>query len=279
MKPSTLSPEEIERKALSEFSGLHLKLYNAGIRVVLHCAERFHDTPDAVFPNNWLSTHPASEVGVPTVIFYPMKWLSRRAERRQNIISELQAVYDRELSFTQWEFSDFPHFLEGSGVLIMDRLNKIAYACLSDRCNKRIGTMWANKLGYSLVLFHAVDIKGRPVFHTNMVMSVGTSIAFVCLEAVEDQQEREILEKSLSKSHTILALTREQMRHYCSNVLELNNGKGKKILCMSSRVFYQLTDKQKALVLQHVDEILHSDISTIETVGGAGVHSVVAELF
>jgi hypothetical protein len=157
MKRSTKTPSEVERAALLEFSQLHLNLINAGIRVVLFSAENFHNTPDAVFPNNWFSTHTEEEAGRSTVVFYPMKTPSRRQERRQWIISQLVNRYDREFSLTHWEVCDFPRYLESTGVLVMDRVKKVAYAALSQRCSKQTAKIWAKKLNYRLCTFRATD--------------------------------------------------------------------------------------------------------------------------
>lgn len=280
MKRSNSSVLEIERKALLEFSAFHRGLVNAGVQVVLFSSERFHRTPDAVFPNNWFSTHPSVELGgESTVVFYPMKTESRRIERRQNIISDLQQAYKREISFTQWENSDFPHFLESTGVLILDRVRKIAYAALSKRCYAKIAHTWASRLGYELCLFKGTDLQGRPIYHTNVMMCVGTSMAVVCLEAIENEQERETLVSTLTVSHQIVDITREQMNNFCGNVLEVASQDGKRILVMSTRAHDSFTDKQKEMFLQHVDSIFHTDVTTIETIGGGGVRCMMGELF
>eukprot|EP01123_Difflugia_compressa_P000629 TRINITY_DN10739_c0_g1_i1.p1 TRINITY_DN10739_c0_g1~~TRINITY_DN10739_c0_g1_i1.p1 ORF type:complete len:838 (-),score=124.06 TRINITY_DN10739_c0_g1_i1:319-2535(-) len=280
MKKTNQTLNEIEKKALEEFSSLHLQLRSLGINVWLHSAERFHNTPDATFPNNWFSTHPSSEVGVYTVVFYPMKTISRRAERRQNIISELQNVYGRELTFTQWEFSDFPHFLESTGVLVLDRIRKIAYASLSERCYEVIATVWAKRMGYQLCLFHSTDIQGRPIYHTNVMMAFGSEIIIICIDSIEDPLERKVVEDNLNASGLeIVTITREQMNNFCGNCIELQGSNGKKVLCMSERAYNNFTPKQKEKILKHVDTILHSDLSTIETIGGGSLRCMVGELF
>jgi len=279
MKKALQNALEIERKALLEFSALNKALTSAGVKVVLFSSERFHKTPDAVFPNNWFSTHSSSELGESTVIFYPMKTPSRRNERRQNIISELQTVYKREISFTQWENSDFPHFLESTGVLIMDRIRKIAYATLSKRCYSKIAHTWAHRAGYELCFFHSTDFQGRPIYHTNVMMSVGTSVAVVCLDSVENPEEKKKLIATLKVSHEIITISREQMNNFCGNILEVSSTDGKKILCMSTRAYENFTDAQRRKLLKHVDTICHSDIPTIETIGGGGVRCMMGELF
>jgi len=279
MKKTTHSIDEIERMALQEFSALTKELSLAGVKIVMFSSERFHKTPDAVFPNNWFSTHPDPEAKESTVVFYPMKTISRRHERRQNIISELQSAYVREFSFVQWETADFPHFLESTGALVMDRVRKIAYAALSQRCYSKIATTWATKLGYRLVFFHSTDLQGRPIYHTDVMMSVGTTIAVVCLESIENEEERNNLIETLSKSHEILPISREQTNEFCGNILEVRSQNGEKLMAMSTRAFDAFTAEQKETMLKHVDKIVHSPIPIIETIGGGGVRCMLGEVF
>jgi len=278
----SLTSEEdtgIERKALAEFSHLHRALTSAGVNVVLHAAERHHHTPDAVFPNNWFSTHSAAETGFPMLVLYPMKSSSRRAERRQPIIEEMQRIYEREMGLQHWENSDPPRFLEGTGVLILDRVRKVAYAALSQRCSRRVALRWAELMGYEVCFFRAHDARGQPIYHTNVMMSVGTSMAVVCLESVDSIEEREALRKMLGISHEIVEITRAQVDEFCGNVLEVKSSRGKRLLCMSSRAFSAFNQSQKAALLKHTDELLHVPVPTIETVGGGGVRCMMAELF
>eukprot|EP00123_Amoebidium_parasiticum_P008238 comp18669_c0_seq1/m.20327 comp18669_c0_seq1/g.20327 ORF comp18669_c0_seq1/g.20327 comp18669_c0_seq1/m.20327 type:complete len:854 (-) comp18669_c0_seq1:232-2793(-) len=282
MKKGNFTPEEIERKALLEFSGFVRDLTRAGVRVVLFANERWYGTPDAVFPNNWFSTHASTEFESKesTVVFYPMKTESRRKERREYIISELQAVYDRELSFVQWENSDFPHFLESTGVLIMDRKRRIAYVALSQRAYRRIAETWAQRMGYKLVTFHATDIQGHPIYHTNVMMAVGTTVAVVCSESVEDPTEKETLLSTLKESHEVVEITRAQMNEFCGNILEVHGEPyTKRLMCMSSRAYNAFTPEQREMLLKHVHELLHTDIPTIENIGGGGIRCMMGELF
>jgi len=273
------SLSEVERKALLEFSELHMKFRNAGINVYLQCAERFFNTPDAVFPNNWFSTHTASEVGVSTMALYPMKTPTRRAERRQHVISEFQQVYDREMNFTHWEYSDYPQFFESTGVLIMDRIRKIAYCNISERCSEKVAREWGRRMGYEMVLFRSVDSQGRGVYHTNVMMSVGTTVSVVCLESVPNQAERENLKQKLMKHHTVVEITGEQMNNFCGNILELQGADHKRYMAMSSTAYNNFTEEQRKVMLQHVDGIIHSHIPTIETIGGGSVRCMMGEIF
>eukprot|EP00124_Ichthyophonus_hoferi_P002225 Ihof_evm5s143 gene=Ihof_evmTU5s143 len=240
MNKSEMSPYEIEKKALVEFSGVVAELTKAGVTPVIFANERWYNTPDAVFPNNWFSTHAPTETntGESTVVFYPMKTESRRKERREYIISEMQQVYSRELSLAQWEYSDFPQFLESTGVLIMDRVNMVCYMALSQRANKQIAETWAERLGYKMIMFHATDAFGNPIYHTNVLMSVGTKVAVICLESIEDKDEKEKVISTLSRTHEIVDITRAQMGELCGNVLEVHGEPHKnRIMCMSTRAY------------------------------------------
>jgi len=281
MKKVNNSKDEIEHKALLEFSNMHHLLTNAGIQVILFSSERFHNTPDSVFPNNWFTTHPVTEQKEATVVFYPMKTPSRRAERRQYIVSQLQSIYTREISFTPWEMEDFPHFLEGTGVLILDRVQKIAYASLSKRCYSKIARTWGDRMGYKLCLFHATDAQHRPIYHTNVMMAVGSTMAIVALEAIEDPEEKERVESSLtSTGHEIIAITREQVNQFCGNALEIRaQVDGKHYLACSARAKKGFTPEQIQTILKHVDDIISPDIDIIETIGGGGVRCMMGELF
>jgi hypothetical protein len=282
MKKSNKTPEEIEYQALKEFSRLHLALTDAGVQIVLFSSETYHNTPDSVYPNNWFSTHPAAEMasGESTVCFYPMATPSRRAERRQNIVSYLQSLYRREISFVQWENSDLSSFLESTGVLILDRVSKIAYATLSQRCHEQIARNWAQRLSYELVLFNATDLYNRPIYHTNVMMAVGTSFVIICLESIQDEEEREAVRSKLAASgKEIITITRDQVANFCGNVLELEGADNKKILAMSSRAYAAFTSRQLAKIKTHVDSIVRADVETIENIGGGGVRCMLGELY
>eukprot|EP00007_Cunea_sp_BSH-02190019_P009740 CAMPEP_0174244868 /NCGR_PEP_ID=MMETSP0417-20130205/36863_1 /TAXON_ID=242541 /ORGANISM="Mayorella sp, Strain BSH-02190019" /LENGTH=875 /DNA_ID=CAMNT_0015324601 /DNA_START=83 /DNA_END=2710 /DNA_ORIENTATION=+ len=270
---------ELERRALAEFGALHRELTSRGVCVLVYSAERFQGTPDAVFPNNWVSAHSADELGESVLVLYPMATESRRRERRQNIIGDLQEAYSRSVGFTQWEFSDVPHYLEGTGVLVLDRVRRIAYAAKSKRCYWRIALKWANSLGYRLVFFRAYDQQDRPIYHTNVMMFVGFSVAVVCLESVTRPEEREKLVSTLSSSHEIVEITHEQVLHFCGNLLEVRSDvDNRRYICMSSCAYNAFTEEQRATLLRHTDGIIHSPIPTIEKIGGGSVRCMLAEL-
>jgi len=161
---------------------------------------------------------------------------------------------------------------------VMDRVRKIAYAILSKRCYGRIATTWSQRTGFKLCLFRASDAQRRPIYHTNVMMSVGTSIAVICLEAIDSDEEREMVIKSLS-THTIVPITREQTNQLCGNILEVQNKEGKRFMVMSARAYAAFTREQIDTIMKHVDDIIKANIDTIESIGGGGVRCMLGELF
>ena len=200
-KPQEGSP--LTRAVLEEFSGLYRQLTDvAGVQVALFQHHLQHGTPDAVFPNNWFSTHYAGEGGSgnagSTLVLYPMKCPNRAAERRPEIIEAIQKTgqYSRVVDLSGLESSAHGarHF-EGTGALVLDRVNGVAYVALSERADVQVAEQWVDALGYKeLVTFHSHDKRGKAVYHTNVMMAIGTDVAVVCLESVQDHKERQHLE-------------------------------------------------------------------------------------
>lgn len=225
----------VREKVLREFADLYRVLTeDAGVRVHLWAHSDAHDTPDACFPNNWFSTHPAGEAagGVKsnTVVFYPMKVPNRNKERRPEMIEYLHSLgrYDRVVDMThEHVYGGKTCFLEGTGALVIDRIHGVAYMCVSERADRPMLEDWARRVGYTkLVTFTSTDAVARPVYHTNVMMAIGTSSAIVCAESVPDVAERKHLLHALAQSgHEVVEVTREQMGHLCGNALELEDRK------------------------------------------------------
>ncbi|KAL4433427.1 hypothetical protein ABPG77_010280 [Micractinium sp. CCAP 211/92] len=277
-------PLSVTRQVLREFAALHHELTEvAGVKVNLFQHSLFHGTPDAVFPNNWFSTHPAGEAGggvqQDTLVLYPMKCPNRQAERRDDIKEVLQHWgYARTVDMSVAEKED--KYLEGTGVLVIDRINGVAYVALSERADRGLAEEWVHQLGYKdLVTFTSKDSKGSTVYHTNVMMAIGTDVAVVCLESVEDEAERRNLQQKLAKTHTVVDITREQMAALCGNVLELEDGRGLPVLAMSTRAYNAFTDDQKKVLRRHVAALHHANIDTLEHIGGGGVRCTLAEIF
>jgi len=275
---------DVTSRVLQEFACLYDVLTEvAGVKVNLFQHSLDHGTPDACFPNNWFSTHPAIEagggVGKSTLVYYPMKCPNRQAERRGDIQSVLSRMgYDRVIDMTGDE-ADGKYF-EGTGVLVIDRVGGVAYVALSERAHPDLAARWVEEMGYrDLVTFHSTDSNGSPVYHTNVMMSIGTSMAVACLESIADDKERRHFVSRLSRTHEIVDISRAQMAALCGNVLELEDGRGLPVLAMSSRAYSAFTDDQKKVLRRHVAALHHANIDTLEHIGGGGVRCTLAEIF
>ena len=269
----TLSKQQIKEKALNEFDLLVDLLRRKGINVIV-----FEDTDipvksDAVFPNNWISFH---EEG--WVITYPMFSANRRHERREDIVEEMTNMfnYDKRYSFEYYEEENL--FLEGTGSLVLDRINKIAYASLSERTDIMILDKWAVLTGYKTCVFNGVDNNGIPIYHTNVLMSLGKDYVILCLEIIKDEDEQNELLKNFRRTgKELIEITYEQMESFAGNMLQVTNGT-KDITVMSKQAFESLTDHQISKIQKH-SEILSADIQIIERCGGGSVRCMMAEVF
>jgi hypothetical protein len=299
MSPGEEGADGLRRRILAEFAGLHRVLTrDAGLRVHLFEHGPQHGTPDACFPNNWFSTHPAEEGPLaggpgalpagPRLVTYPLAVPNRRPERREDILGFLRGLgrgytelplEDREGAEGGGQ-GEAGRFLEGTGALVPDRVHGVVYAALSGRCDAGLVAEWADRLGYSeAVTFHATDAAGVPIYHTNVVMAVGTGAAVVCSEAVEDAGERRRLLQSLQKHHEVVEISRSQMGAFCGNVLEVEDGRGLPALAMSSRAHNAFLPEQRAALLRHCAALHHAPVNTLEDVGGGGVRCTLAEIF
>ena len=271
-QPGSDSQEDLTEIAKKEFAGIVNVLKSAGIEVHIFRQDDDLKTPDALFPNNWFSTIPGG-----TCILYPMMAPNRRLERRANIRKFLSGHYARQIDLTHDE--DRGLFLEGTGSLVMDHENRVAYGSLSQRTSSNMAFEWSKLTGYEIVLFTSYDRDRQTIYHTNVMMCIAGKFAIVCLDALEDDDARERVQLSLERTgHEIIEITFDQMHHFCGNCLELENKKEEKFLCMSAQAFGAFTDLQKKQIEKHCT-ILQSEIHTIETAGGGGVRCMLAELY
>ncbi len=266
---------EIQEEALEEFNALVYKLRENGVHVVSINDTPKPNTPDSIFPNNWVSTH---EDG--TVVLYPMLTKNRRAERRSDILHTLE----EEKSFKIDKLIDLAHyenegqFLEGTGSMVLDRINKIAYACLSARTYLNVLEDFGKQLKYKIVAFHSVDRKGMEIYHTNVMMSVGDKFAVVCSESVPDLKEREKLIKSLEKTgHEIIEISYKQLYSFAGNMLQVRNEAGESILVMSQQARDSLNEEQVTKIEKYA-RILSSPLEVIEKHGGGSARCMLAEI-
>lgn len=232
--------------------------------------------PDAVFPNNWFSTHADG-----TVVLYPMLAPSRRRERRLDLIEALgrDGPYRiaRILDLSGFEASG--QFLEGTGSLVLDRAHRVAYACRSPRTHDAPLAAFAAELGYDVVAFDAVGPDAAPVYHTNVVMWIGERIAGVCLESIPDAAQRRAVRERLGATHEVLEISMAQMSEYCGNMLAVRSRGGDALLEMSHRAYHALTDGQRATLHRHFRWLTAHPIYTIERLGGGSVRCMLAEVF
>jgi hypothetical protein len=268
----------IQAKALEEFDRFVKVLTEAGVHVTIVEDTLDPHTPDSIFPNNWVSFHDDG-----TVILYPMCAPNRRQERRIDVIERLRAdgyLVSQVIDMSGSEAEE--RFLEGTGSLVLDHDNNVAYACLSQRTHPDILAQWAAQTGYSTVAFHAMqEVEGQhlPIYHTNVMMSVGTELAVVCAETVKDNLEREELLASLKATGKhILLISEQQKGHFAGNMLEVVSADGRPLMVMSTQAFESLTEKQLA-VIGTFCHIVHSDLRTIETYGGGSARCMMAEVF
>jgi hypothetical protein len=232
-------------------------------------------TPDSVFPNNWLSFHADG-----TVVLYPMMAVNRRGERRLDVLEDLSASggfrIDSTVDLSVHESED--KFLEGTGSLVLDRINRIAYACLSPRTHLDLLGEFGQRLDYDIVVFDAHDAGGVPIYHTNVLMCLGEHFAVICAEAIVDETRRKDVLKQLEQGgREVVTIAQEQMAAFAGNMLELENGAGDKLLVMSERARDSLSESQEVRLSKYA-KLLSAPISHIEDSAGGSVRCMLAEI-
>ena len=269
------SAEEQQAAALRQFESLAAALRDSGIGVVIVDDIEDPHTPDSIFPNNWVSFHADGRV-----ILYPMEAENRRTERRADIVEHI----DSDLGFQVREVIDlsqheqYGHYLEGTGSMVLDRVNRVAYACVSSRTHLDALGDFAQRMDYDVVAFDAVDRDGMPIYHTNVLMSVGEEIAVICDAAIHRDDQREaVLGRLQSTGHKILSLDFDQLDAFAGNMLELKNNDGKRVLAMSQRAYDSLSEDQSTM-LHSYGEIVAVAINDIEDSAGGSVRCMLAEI-
>lgn len=264
----------LQKAALAEFEAMVKKLQDIGIDVIVINDTADPPKPDAVFPNNWLSTSPEGMVSV-----FPLYAPSRRIEKRDDILIMLQEKF-KVKNLEDWSsYAADGKFLEGTGSMVMDHEDKVIYACYSPRTDLSLLEKFANKNNYRAIVFLATDKDGHAIYHTNVVMTVGENFAVICEEAIEEEWEliavRQLLETT---NHEIITITREQMHCFAGNMLQVRNKKGKRILILSQTAFDSLNPLQKDK-LSSFSELIPVAVPTIEKVEGGSVRCMMAEVF
>lgn len=270
--------EEINLLAQQEFDAFVTVLKAKGIDVVVIDDTKNPDTPDSIFPNNWISFHEDGTVGI-----YPMFAENRRDERREDILDTLEEQgfeITNIVDYTSAEEDGF--FLEGTGSIALDRTNKKAYCALSDRADEELFIEFCEDFDYFPVIFNAnqsVDGKRMPIYHTNVMMCIGEHFAVICADTIDNKKERKMVLDHLSNDgKEIIRITEAQMHQFAGNLLQVLGKNQKSYLVMSTSAYNILTAEQMEKISKHCT-ILHSSLETIETCGGGSARCMMAEIF
>jgi hypothetical protein len=265
--------QQVQEKALAEFNGFVSVLCANGVDVTVIDDTPQPYTPDSIFPNNWVSFHADGNV-----FLYPMQAENRRLERREDIISRLEDNFNVHHIVDLSRYEEQDKFLEGTGSMVLDRVNKIAYACLSPRTDKDVLDVFCEQSGYTAVCFDAVDEKGKAIYHTNVLMCVGSRFSVICLDSIPNPHERIVVSESLiSNQKEIIEISFEQMNQFAGNMLEVQNQDGETLIVMSESAYKSLEDEQVA-ILGKYGKLVYADIHTIENNGGGSARCMMAEV-
>ena len=272
-----LKNDEINRQAQQEFDVLVEKLRTVGVKVIVVDDIYEQNTPDSIFPNNWITFHQNGDVAI-----YPMFAENRRRERREDILDKVEAEgFDIENVYDYTDAEKENIFLEGTGAMVLDRVNRKAYCALSPRADEELFIEFCEDFEYTPVIFKAyqqVNNEQLPIYHTNVMMALGVDFAVVCLDTITDKSERKNLLHHLKEDKKeVINITPEQMCQYAGNMLQVQ-GKNSTYLVMSDAAYNALTPQQIQTIEKHT-QILHSNLETIETCGGGSARCMMAEVF
>lgn len=267
-------PETVALKALNEFDTFVNQLRGKDVEVFVVQDTPYPETPDSIFPNNWFSSHLSGEL-----VLYPMFAENRRLERKPEVLELLtrEIGHRKVTDLTHWESKD--EFLEGTGSMVLDRVKRIAYCCRSPRTSEKVLGDYCARLNYDPLLFNAVDKNDSPIYHTNVMMAVGTQLAIVCLEAVKDENERQKLASRLTSTGKIIVdISLDQVNRFAGNMLEVKSRNGRPVMVMSASARSALTEEQENIISTY-STILSVSLTTIETNGGGSARCMMAEIF
>ena len=273
--------DTVHNTALGEFNAFTGLLKEQGIQV--NVVQDTMKLPDAIFPNNWVSFHSPPVGGHrPTIVLYPMMSPLRRLERNPDVIQR----WVEELGADVRDYSAHENegkFLEGTGSMVLDREHRIAYACLSQRTNPDLLDYFCKDFDFKLVSFRANSIiagTSSPIYHTNVMMSVGTTFALVCLDSIMDTAEqRDVCDSLTATGKEIVSLSMQQILSFAGNTLQLKSPQGHTILVMSTKAYQSLTQEQLGILNRHSCAVVHGNLKTIETYSGGGARCMIAEVF
>ena len=265
---------EVSKKVMKEFEKLKNTISDKGISVYSIKDDSIHDTPDSVFPNNWISFHNKHKA-----VIYPMFAENRRYERHSDTLKKLSKKgIDVQITHDYSIYENQNKFLEGTGSIVLDRNSKVAYCSLSMRSDQELFNKFCGDLNYRPVIFNSI-YESKPIYHTNVLMSICSNFCIICLESIKNEDEKNNVIKSLENSSLeIIDITYNQMSSYLGNCIQLLDKDGNPVLVMSSSAINSISNQQLKRILNHTD-IIHSDIKTIENYGGGSARCMIAEIF
>lgn len=263
----------LQQEALEQFDAMVKLLQDNGIDVIVFNDEPLPPKPDAIFPNNWFCCNNRM------IQVFPMLAANRRLEKNWAIIDAVKSKTGISIVKDWGSYEEQNRFLEGTGSMVIDHLNKIAYACISARTDEDLFYLFCKENNYLPIAFVAADETGREIYHTNVMMCIGQQLAVVCLDAItEDTDRKKIIHELETTGHEIIPVSFSQMNRFAGNMLELLNDKNETILVMSQAAFYGLEPAQLDIIRKYAS-ILAPDVSGIEQAGGGSVRCMMAELF
>jgi len=271
---TAVAQEKVQETALAEFDGFVALLRRHGVLVTVINDTTEPFTPDSIFPNNWISFHSDG-----TICLFPMYAANRRLERNPAILNAIsdQFLVKRCLDFSHYEQENL--FLEGTGSMVLDRENKIAYACLSARTNEKVLADFGEKMGYTAIVFHANDNQGAAIYHTNVMMCIADRYAVVCLSSIPLADERKLIKEAIAGSgKKLIDISLEQLYHFAGNMLQLQNVDKKQMLVMSTQAYLSLSSVQQQ-ELNSFNAVIHAPLNSIESSGGGSARCMIAEIF
>jgi hypothetical protein len=271
---SNINIENANELAIAEFDTMVEKLRAHQIKVNVVQDTKDPSTPDSIFPNNWVSTHTNG-----TLCLYPMFDENRRALIKLRLIDFLDSNYKIQNILDLTELEKEGTFLEGTGSMVLDHQNKIAYGCLSERLDKEAFTNWCHKMQFKPIAFKAVDDKAQPIYHTNVMMCMGNQFVVICLESIPNDLEKQmVLESFLQTNKELITISQEQLNHFAGNMLQVFDINEKPHLIMSKQAYNSLKTEQ-VKSLEKYNPLLPISIPTIEALGGGSTRCMMAEIY
>jgi len=265
--------KNVQQKARQEFDEFVSVLQSNGVDVTVVEDTPLPHTPDSIFPNNWISFHTDG-----TIMLYPMYAVNRRAERKEHVLNKINEkfIITKQIDLTNYEEKNV--FLEGTGSMVLDRENRIAYACLSPRTDEKVLADFCSRMNYTPVVFNATDGNGQAIYHTNVLMCVADRYVVICMESIPDPLQNNLVGETIINSNKkLIPITLHQMNHFAGNMLQVETKDGEKLLVMSSQAYESLT-RDQLRELAGYNRIVHSPLTTIETNGGGSARCMMAEV-